>query len=437
MTAGEILTWRTETSPVGGQFLICAQPPWLYQNNDTSVCPLQRLATNATHPFIHTLVSDPDDPLSSPNRTGSALSATVNRQLTTGTTYRFEPPLDSDNPAGWSTYLLNVVGNVTYQLQISSSPAATRDVLINTETGYIQAAPSEPYTANISVIAIDSAGFSVVLQTWGFSSLPPDIATPSNGPGGFDCSRGVQNDGVRYDHSFTCDCTGTGHTGSRCQTPATTLPQLHIGPWQQVAAGANSGFVLARDNRTQWALDATYRIAPVNVSVGRVEGSLVDVPVTFVLRWHDDVSPASGFFIDGNTGEQLIRIPAIPGTFSAALQATAAGASPVTLYSTNFTFAAPDTANPINGPAGKDCASQDQQVDSIEFDHRFTCDWFFLRRCEQQSPQLRGYRGSLRFGFITIEFNPFLWGCGRSDWDCVGHCCSLTLPDLSTAEHAR
>jgi hypothetical protein len=101
---------------------------------------------------------------------------------------------------------------------------------------------------------------------------------------------------------------------------------------------------------------------------------LVDVPVTFVLRWHDDVSPASGFFIDGNTGEQLIRIPAIPGTFSAALQATAAGASPVTLYSTNFTFAAPDTANPINGPAGKDCASQDQQVDSIEFDHRFTCD---------------------------------------------------------------
>ena len=52
--------------------------------------------------------------------------------------------------------------------------------------------------------------------------IPPDTASPANGPNNTSCSsNSIMHDAVPYDQSFTCNCTA-GYGGDNCQTPPDT-----------------------------------------------------------------------------------------------------------------------------------------------------------------------------------------------------------------------
>jgi hypothetical protein len=310
-----------------------------------------------------------DAPEAEADRNGTDVSDTVNGNLTVGEVYRFVPPRGSATRAGWALYAQDFWGNVTYSVRVFGGGAAERDVLMNTATGFIQIAPSSVYTSEVHVTATDSTGVSFLLSSFTFSAHPADTKLATNGPSNQDCSAGVRVDTVRYDSNFSCDCDGTLFTGALC----TILPQLDIGSFAQTVPDDETGidFVFASDNRTEWAQNEEYRIAPINVTVATVG----DVPVTvrYALVW-DSVPTPRGFFIDSNTGEMFILIPGTDDTRVASVLAQAEGTIPQTLFTYVFNFKPSDVSNTSNGPGNRDCTNGGQRVDAIEFDNSFTCD---------------------------------------------------------------
>jgi hypothetical protein len=244
---------------------------------------------------------------------------------------------------------------------------ASRDVLLNTETGYLQIAPSAEYTIQVNVMATDSASDSVLVRTFTFTSFPADTSTAANGPDGLDCEAGTRLDTVRYDSAFSCDCSSTTTRGTYCQL----LPSLDIGDWaQELPDGeVESDYVFLAENRAKWARGTEYHIPPINVTTATVSGTTESV--TYALVW--EVSPPPrGFFIESNTGEMLVSIPDSAGTYTTSVVAKAENALAQVLYNITFEFLTEDTLDETNGPNGRECTSGDT-VDAVEFDGIFTC----------------------------------------------------------------
>lgn len=63
----------------------------------------------------------------------------------------------------------------------------------------------------------------------------------------------------------------------------------------------------ANITRPIWAVNTTYRIAPLNITTGYTDESS-NLSLAFELYWNG-ATPLRGFFIDGSTGEILLRIP--------------------------------------------------------------------------------------------------------------------------------
>eukprot|EP00040_Diaphanoeca_grandis_P029880 m.175857 g.175857 ORF g.175857 m.175857 type:complete len:1282 (+) comp31832_c1_seq5:147-3992(+) len=145
-------------------------------------------------------------------------------------------------------------------------------------------------------------------------------------------------------------------------------PQLRVTVNDNSRVDLNSRF--ASHNRTQWAINATYRIAPVVlISATTSEGDIVDVQnVQYVL----DNSPP-GFFIDGSTGALLGEPSQVVTTMTSTLYATYEGTLRAKVREFHFAFLAADTADDSAGPNGRGCSGHGTKVDTIEFDNIFTC----------------------------------------------------------------
>ena len=271
--------------------------------------------------FRPTLAADPDSiaGLSIPHRINdeaTTIDAAINANLTIGLTYRFMPPPDSTNVTGWNRYLDHAGNSVQYRLSLigaTDESAAANDVLINTASGLVQVSPTSDYTATFQLNATDDVGQAAELLRWTFTSLHADTANTTNGPNQLPCERGAAVDGVRYDGNFTCDCSGTGYGGENCEV--VDLPQLRVEHVSQYIPVNESSSAFAFWNRTQWALNKTYQVAPANI--GRLYTIDDDSNetnhdlrrATFQLHWASlDIAPR-GFFVDGSSGEMLVRIP--------------------------------------------------------------------------------------------------------------------------------
>jgi hypothetical protein len=342
-----------------------------------------RLNPNAT--FALSLVTNPDDPQSTPIRgIGADVGDPVNVNYTVGLPYRFQPPDDANTGAGWAALLENVdsATRITYQLVITSSNLnATNDVLTSTANGFVSIVPSVPYTAAVQLSATDGVD-SVALRQWQFTAHTTDtILDASRGPSGRDCINGGRRiDGARYDGAFLCDCSETGHGGGNCEI-ANRLPQLQLDTTgeQYIPAGeVASGFTFY--NRTKWAWGQTYQLAPFQLtraytgtpSAGQTHN------VSFRLDW-GDVAPPRGFFLDGSTGEVLIRIPSDATLdLTARLMVDAPDTLSAVAANISFQMLPADVDNPnAVGPGGTACLNGGTKTDTAdgetEFDGNYQC----------------------------------------------------------------
>ena len=338
--------------------------------------------------FRPTLAADPDSiaGLSIPHRINdeaTTIDAAINANLTIGLTYRFMPPVDSTNVTGWTRYLDHVGNSVQYRLGLidaTDESAAADDVLINTASGLVQVSPTSDYTATFQLNATDNVGQAAELLRWTFTTLHADTANTTNGPNQLPCERGAAVDGVRYDGNFTCDCGGTGYGGENCEV--VDLPQLRVEHVSQYIPVNESSSAFAFWNRTQWALNKTYQVAPANI--GRLYTIDDDSNetnhdlrrATFQLHWASlDIAPR-GFFVDGSSGEMLVRIPNKRQNLTAYLQVTVPGTLPAVAATIHFDMLPADTDNPdANGPNNETCFHNGTKVeDGAEFNLKYRCD---------------------------------------------------------------
>lgn len=297
-----------------------------------------------------------------------------------GETYRFAP-INVSSGGGFIDGGEDAHYEVTFGLRWlnASSP---RGFFIDGVTGEVVATiPSSVGYYVASVEALNPRTQPLTLYSILFEFRPADTTIATNGPNRQDCIGGTRVDRIPFDDQFTCDCTGTTLTGANCGVqPAFSLPDwVH----ETVSAGAY--------NQTQWALGETYQIEPIafaesqNRSVRGLWRRSEDdenngetdeevVTPTFALQWKNtsDDTP-QGFLIDGSTGFMLVSIPNETGSFEATMVASAPGFSPLPLFNISFDFVPADTSNSSNGPNGRDCALASQRVDSVPFDHEFSC----------------------------------------------------------------
>jgi serine/threonine protein kinase len=134
-----------------------------------------------------------------------------------GKTYRFPP-----------VTIASVINTQDTAGQIGFTMVGMDGFLIDPTDGYIQGTPSSEGTFNMSLFAVDSQGNQAPI---GKSSTAlvykrSDTNVPSYGPNGTVCvNNGAPVDGVEFDKSFTCDCTGLQFTGNNCEI-ATLAPSV-------------------------------------------------------------------------------------------------------------------------------------------------------------------------------------------------------------------
>jgi len=317
-----------------------------------------------------------------PDHNGLNITNVEYGNLTVNVAYRFHPPADSGNPIGWLRYFENSYGEVTFRFIVTGSGAELvgQDTLINPRSGYIQSVPSQEYSASVDLVAYDSMGNSVIVSTWSFSARYADTSNPFNGPGGRDCVRGTRVDDVRYDHHYTCNCSGTGHSGPLCET-RDALPQLLLPPLALVVPPGDGpeSFLFAENGvlaRDTFAFGETYRVAPLNTSFGGyIDGDAnANLSLTYDLQWWHTSPAPRGFFLDSATGEMLWQIPHFFADYTAQLVAQHPDTTQAVVYNITLRFRSADTTHATNGPGERDCAGgSDQRVDAVEFDGAYTC----------------------------------------------------------------
>jgi hypothetical protein len=100
---------------------------------------------------------------------------------------------------------------------------------------------------------------------------------------------------------------------------------LNVAGAQFIPADATaSDFVF--HNKSTWSLGSTFQVAPIVVGSARIDSDPVNITRQFTigLDWNA-ATPPKGFFIDGNTGEMLLKIPGQRRNLTAALVASSQG----------------------------------------------------------------------------------------------------------------
>jgi len=300
--------------------------------------------------------------------------------MTIGNTYRYNVTGDINETVD------NAIGNLSYRLNINSANAgAKEDILINTETGTLQASPLSEYTAFVQILAVDDGGVerTAVLQNWTFTARPADTANVTNGPNGKGCDNGEMEDVTLYNNFF--DCTCPGFSGDNCQL----LNQLQVvfDQSQSYTDSTINGTDYTGRKRTQWAIHQDYSLAPVHLSSANTsDGEDITVDsIQFIL-----VNGPPGFFIDGKTGELLGKPKESLDQTVSTLYATYENTTKAKLWELVFECLPADTANNANGPNGEGCydSGTKKMDDGVEFDSNFRCDCvegFVGENCEQKT----------------------------------------------------
>ena len=108
--------------------------------------------------------------------------------------------------------------DITFVLQVQVRATATTaagDFFAKT-SGDMSIRFSKVGSYEVKLFGIDSSGARACVREWLCTATAADIDNAANGPGGADCTFGVRVDGVEFDSSFSCDCTGTAHIGDNC-----------------------------------------------------------------------------------------------------------------------------------------------------------------------------------------------------------------------------
>ena len=208
------------------------------------------------------------------------------------------------------------------------------------------------------------------------------------------------SDSSNTDRGWTI-CATSAPTAGNPIFQAGALPQLELEPSrisEQRATATASTQVYGSYNRTRWALGTTYTVLPPSVTAAHTgtarSTTYANVSlssITYSLAWRGQ--PPPGFFVDGSTGELLIRMPqTVPRqTRTATLLAHTSDAAPAVVHRFVFEMLPSDTANASNGPNGADCVGgSGQRVDDVEFDNQFSCNCTGIQNislnCDAASP---------------------------------------------------
>jgi hypothetical protein len=351
-----------------------------------------------------------------PGYMNSSDSESLNRtRWAIGDTYRITPVNVNASSGGYSDASPMDGLPLTFRLQWHGGrPAGMRDSLVG-GTGEVELRFEGlpligPFSVSLLVSATGTLPLTIYTITFN-EFLPSDTSNTSNGPGGYDCYLGSSQrvDRDEFDNRYTCNCNTApfnGNYGTNCDI----APQLYADSWEQyVPVGQVRSRCIFAVERTQWALNQTYHLAPVHLTEpvpicdplrvndshlwngGTGRGTVyychdhvtyIDahaVSYKFALIWYGDVSRRpSGFSVpDPATGEMTVQIPSVAGMHHAALQVECTNCTrdtlPYTLYNITFEFRAADTASPSNGPGGEDCDRETQRVDEDEFDDNYSC----------------------------------------------------------------
>lgn len=91
---------------------------------------------------------------------------------------------------------------------------------VDAHTGAVLAYPTRAGNYTVTQYLLDVQSRKLMLtDTFNVDIRRKDTDDPGNGPNGFGCAHGDALDGVgreRFDHAFTCNCTGTIYTGDNC-----------------------------------------------------------------------------------------------------------------------------------------------------------------------------------------------------------------------------
>lgn len=152
-----------------------------------------------------------------------------------------------------SLFFLNAFNNdstkIRFQLQFilssTSQMPAAGNVMVDSESGYIQARLTRRGNFTARLVATDGGEGSVVILVWVFQVKASDYSDASNGPNGRDCGdHGTAVDLVPFDNRFTCECSAV-YTGANCDDRILTASssgssdsQLSDGSiWALIASG--------------------------------------------------------------------------------------------------------------------------------------------------------------------------------------------------------
>ena len=294
---------------------------------------------------------------------------------------------------------------------ISPAPAG---LLIDPTTGFAQLTPQSRSNTTAFVYAMYSGYPNLKIGDITFDIRIEDVFNANaRGPSGANCSnRGVPIDTYdgtsEFDLSYMCDCSATGYTGSNCDQE-TWLRLRPDSLEQYVPAGAsNSSFEFVDGSlpganlmRTLWAVNTTYRIAPLKFrNLMQPQGGYTDanssanLSITYALQWITSTSPR-GFFLDSTTGEMLVEIPDQGGNHTAQVMAESSGTRAALVYTISLEFLPVDTSNESNGPNNRDCAGGvEERVDEIEFDNMYVhgpipiCKQSWCEHCSSLHPRV-------------------------------------------------
>jgi hypothetical protein len=186
--------------------------------------------------------------------------------------------------------------------------------------------------------------------------------------------------------NFTVSLTGSDETGRRSTILTWRFeveedrPQLMLETnYGQLVPAGDSASALTYFNRTKWGWDTTYQLAPFNLTraftVYTNSGAREErnYNVTYSLDWGLENAPR-GFFLDGSTGEALVKIPRELRNITARLMVGAAGTRSAVAANLTFELRPVDVDGDSDavGPGGNGKRT-DMSNGTSEFDGHFTC----------------------------------------------------------------
>eukprot|EP00041_Stephanoeca_diplocostata_P038321 m.1498211 g.1498211 ORF g.1498211 m.1498211 type:complete len:1885 (+) comp25202_c1_seq4:239-5893(+) len=242
---------------------------------------------------------------------------------------------------------------------------------IKPRSGVISGVPLEPTNVVVQVY-VSIAEYPKAQQLLHNLTFNVQYADTDNrswdvyGPNGLPCMNGgVPVDTVAYDHHYTCDC------------PA---PYIDANCMQRAYMNVTFGACVPHDNQlcwesrgSPWQFNATYHVQALNLTALAINGELLSL-VHFQDVVFELVPPINGMFLDARTaGGVYVPTTPVDTPLHTTLYAVYNGTIKTAVRSLEFTVQYADTLNASNGPDGHFCENGGTAVDTIPFDHNFTC----------------------------------------------------------------